>query len=231
MSDKSATPDFTPDQWSHVRALVEETLGNVKRWLDENREREQFIESLRRDDLQGVFPFTASESDLLISWLKRAGWTPEAEKIAACREKFRVEWKRSIKDEGPYRAQWLLVRFPVEEIQKVLERLLPSLQADNTGHSDDFTSVNWYGAHYTFAKGNPSEAVAVLWEAYEAGHSIHEKTIGAKIGSSTDDKFRLSKVFRKPKPEGGYEQHSAWGTMIQRGEERGCYRLAPPEPQ
>lgn len=95
-------------------------------------------------------------------------------------------------------------------------------------HSPDFTSVDWYGARYTFAKGNQARSVQALWEAWEAGgHSLTQETIGDRIRSAAD-RFELRTTFRRRKEEGGYEPHPAWGTMIQK-DGKGCYRLVSPE--
>ncbi|MHB1157675.1 MAG: hypothetical protein ACYC26_12680 [Phycisphaerales bacterium] len=77
-------------------------------------------------------------------------------------------------------------------------------------HSEDFTSVEWFGTRYDFAKGNQAESVRVLWTEWEkGGHSLSEKTIGEKIESSAEH-FRLVHVFRSK----DNKMHSAWGTMI-----------------
>ncbi len=95
-------------------------------------------------------------------------------------------------------------------------------------HSDDFTSVNWFGTRYYFTKGNQAETVKVLWEAWESGgHSLSQETIRARI-ESNDDRFRLSHVFRMKKKDGGYEQHPAWGSMIQEVT-KGSYHLVSPD--
>jgi len=95
-------------------------------------------------------------------------------------------------------------------------------------HSPDFTSVDWFGTRYTFAKGNQAESVRVLWEAWASGgHSLSQETIGDRIGS-TAARFELSKVFRRKTADGGYEPHPAWGTMIQQ-DSKGSYRLVPPK--
>ena len=97
-----------------------------------------------------------------------------------------------------------------------------------TTHSPDFTSVDWFGTRYTFAKGNQAESVRVLWEAWASGgHSLSQETIGNRIGS-TAGRFELAKVFRRRAAGGGYEPHPAWGTMI-RSDSKGSYRLTPPE--
>lgn len=95
-------------------------------------------------------------------------------------------------------------------------------------HSEDFTSVKWYGTRYTFTKGNQAESVQTLWEAWEqGGHTLSQETIRERINSA-DDHFQLAKVFRQHRKSGGYEKHPAWGTMIQQ-ETKGTYRLVPPE--
>jgi len=94
-------------------------------------------------------------------------------------------------------------------------------------HSPDFTSVNWFGTRYAFAKGNQAETVRLLWEAWEAGeHSLSQETIAERMESSATH-FALRKVFRQ-RVEGKYQPHPAWGTMI-RQERKGCYRLVPPD--
>ena len=96
-------------------------------------------------------------------------------------------------------------------------------------HSPDFTSVNWFGTRYTFTKGNQAESVRVLWEAWEKGrHSLSQETTREKIYSAAEKQFRLSHVFRRRLPNGGYGQHPAWGTMIKQAE-KGCYHLQPSE--
>lgn len=96
-------------------------------------------------------------------------------------------------------------------------------------HSPDFTSVDWYGTRYTFAKGNQARTVMVLWEVWKSGgHSLTQETIGERIDSSAN-RFELSKVFRRRKSVGrGYDPHPAWGTMIQQ-DGKGSYRLVSPE--
>ena len=55
-------------------------------------------------------------------------------------------------------------------------------------HSADFTSVNWFGTDYQFAKGLQAESVRVLLEAWEnKTSSLSEKTVGEKAGSSADN--------------------------------------------
>lgn len=102
-------------------------------------------------------------------------------------------------------------------------------EAADTSHSPDFASVNWYGTRYMFSKGNQSEAVRALWEAWEnGGHALKQETIAERIGSSGSSNFRLDHTFRKRSGDGKYETHPAWGTMIV-SEGKGCHRLAEPE--
>ena len=98
-------------------------------------------------------------------------------------------------------------------------------------HSADFTSFNWFGKEYRFARGNQAAAIRVLYEAYEAGeHSVHQETIREEIESAAESKFELRTVFRKRKSGGnGYDKHEAWGTLIQPGDRKGTFRLMPPE--
>lgn len=93
-------------------------------------------------------------------------------------------------------------------------------------HSLDFTSVSWFGTAYTFNKGQQSQAVRMLWEAWERGHTLAQATIAEAV-ESNDDHFQLSKVFRTAKPGGGYQPHPAWGTMIQ-SVGKGIFGLVPP---
>jgi len=102
-----------------------------------------------------------------------------------------------------------------------------AITAATPTHSDDFTSVNWFGTPYTFAKGLQAEAVRVLWEARDNGTPrLSEKTIGDKIGSA-NDQFRLEHVFKPTnKRTRKREAHPAWGTMIKRAG-KGIFALSP----
>jgi len=95
-------------------------------------------------------------------------------------------------------------------------------------HSDDFTSVNWFGTEYSFGKGLQAESVRALWAAWEnKTPSLSEKTIGEKAGSA-NDRFRLEHVFRPTnKGTGRRETHPAWGTMI-KSVGKGVFALSPP---
>ena len=81
-------------------------------------------------------------------------------------------------------------------------------------HNEEFTSVFWTdeaGDRKAFQfKGDAAEAVKVLWQAGLSGHSLRDREIGNRIGSSSVS-FRLEGVFRR-----GTEHHAAWMTMIKR---------------
>lgn len=111
------------------------------------------------------------------------------------------------------------------------EYVTPKKPAENSegelkvSHSPDFTSVNWYGKRYRFAKGNQARTVSVLWEAWEKGeHGLSQETVGERI-NSTAGRFEMRKTFRSKNTSGRFELHPAWGTMIQ-NDGKGCYRLA-----
>jgi hypothetical protein len=90
-------------------------------------------------------------------------------------------------------------------------------------HSDDFTSVVWYGTEYYFRRGMQADSVKALWAQWEKspGLGLHAGTILGLLDSSIErDRFRLPLVFR---------EHPAWGTMIVPAG-TGAYKLAaPPE--
>lgn len=123
--------------------------------------------------------------------------------------------------------------YPAEAREMGLPEPLPLPPPDRSdptkmpSHSEDFTSVNWYGTRYAFTKGSQAESIRVLWTAWEnGGHSLAQETIGSKIGSNATN-FELAKVFRRRRASGGYEPHPAWGTMIQQ-DTKGSYRLVSP---
>jgi len=96
--------------------------------------------------------------------------------------------------------------------------------ADNQqpSHSEDFTSVDWFGQRYEFSRGQQADCVKVLWEEWERGeHSLGQDTIAESIGTEAR-RFRLDHVFRLR--DGSRRMHPAWGTMIVRVSE-GVYRL------
>jgi hypothetical protein len=101
----------------------------------------------------------------------------------------------------------------------------PALPARPARHSDDFRSVHWYGADYTFT---PSQAacVKVLWRNWDNGTpEVGEDTVLTDVEVDAQAK-RLIDLFRDRKSESRY--HLAWGTMIVQGR-KGAYRLNPPE--
>jgi hypothetical protein len=76
-------------------------------------------------------------------------------------------------------------------------------------HSEDYSSVRWFGATYTFTK-TQARCIQKMWEEYEKGTSgLSEETLGVAAGSSAA-RFRLREVFRNKKSG----MHPAWGTMI-----------------
>lgn len=78
-------------------------------------------------------------------------------------------------------------------------------------HSDDFSSVVWYGVPYHFTATQAS-CVALLWAEWkkdpDAKLGLREKFIGEKISSSNEN-YRLMHTFRLKG-----KQHPAWRTMI-----------------
>jgi len=86
-------------------------------------------------------------------------------------------------------------------------------------HSDDFTSVVWFGEQYIFTAGHQAGAVRLLWEQWERGTpTLCQDTIAEDLGA--EGAFRLANVFRERRPVPGrmrrvkYAQHPAWGKMI-----------------
>jgi hypothetical protein len=90
-------------------------------------------------------------------------------------------------------------------------------------HSDDYSSVIWYGENYTFNAAQ-ARCVKMLWIEWKKspGSGLREKTVGEKIGSESNN-YRLVHTFRQNK-----KMHPAWGTMIHsRGD--GSFYLDKPE--
>lgn len=87
-------------------------------------------------------------------------------------------------------------------------------------HSEDFTSVDWFGQLHQFAKGRQAETVKALWREFEKrpGFGLSEKTIGAMVDSQADN-FRLEHVFRG---------HPTWRQFI-RPIAKGVFALVTPE--
>jgi hypothetical protein len=91
-------------------------------------------------------------------------------------------------------------------------------------HSEDFSSVYWYGEHYSFSRLQ-ARCVKVLWEAWTNGTpELHQATILDEAGSLRDQQ-RLAVIFRP---------HSAWRRMIVPGSRKGTFKLqtlsGPPDP-
>jgi hypothetical protein len=80
-------------------------------------------------------------------------------------------------------------------------------------HSEDYTSVVWFGRMYNFTK---TQALCIkhLWAEWgkSEGLGLSEKTIGEKIGSSADN-YKLKHTFRVKRNNKSC-QHPAWGKMI-----------------
>jgi|GEM_PF-5625413 len=99
----------------------------------------------------------------------------------------------------------------------------PECVKEQTSHSDDFTSVVWFGTRYSFTKGQQTEAIRALWEEWVSGkHTLSELTIAEKVGSANDH-FRLDHLFRDRERK----LHPAWKNMIQKAS-KGVYYLAEP---
>lgn len=89
-----------------------------------------------------------------------------------------------------------------------------ALASADPSHSADFTSVNWFGEKYTFAKGNQANTVKLLWHEWESGRGcLGQEAIGKKVGFEGLG-FRLSHVFRTRTAQNKLMPHPAWGTMI-----------------
>lgn len=92
----------------------------------------------------------------------------------------------------------------------------PSGNRKQVSHSDDFTSVCWFGKRYQFTMGQQAAAVRALWEAWATGgHSLSELTIGEKVDSGNDH-FRLIHVFRNRKGKGYHSvlRQLRWGLAV-----------------
>ena len=99
-----------------------------------------------------------------------------------------------------------------------------AMQHESISHSEDYTSVNWYGTAYTFSKGHQAEAIKALWAEWsKGGHGLSEKTVGEKIGSSSD-RYRLAHTFRMKNGK----PHPALGTMI-RSVGKGVFAICAPD--
>ena len=96
-------------------------------------------------------------------------------------------------------------------------------EEQSTRHSEDFTSVVWFGEQYQFNKGLQAASVKCLWKAWKNGTpSLSQETIGERSGSAASN-FRLAHVFRNLG-----KTHPAWGKMIVSAG-KGMFKLAEPE--
>lgn len=89
----------------------------------------------------------------------------------------------------------------VDSLQKMIERLNPER------HSDDFSTVRWYGHSFRF---NPTQAkvVELLWKARDNGTPyLRSRYLIEESGTNYD---RLDHVFRIGKTE----FHPCWRRMI-----------------
>lgn len=119
------------------------------------------------------------------------------------------------------KAAWVAAALKVDELLNDLQK------PKATSHSNDFSSVQWFGIHYTFSKGLQAECIKVLWEAWgQGGHSLSEQTIADKTGSA-NDRFRIFHVFNPTDRDGNRKPHPAWKKMIQPAG-KGQYRLVAP---
>ena len=122
------------------------------------------------------------------------------------------EWLQELRELAK-KAKKRVRRFLNTMSQKHQKKTAPNPEI--TEHSEDFTSVIWFGTNYEFNK-TQAKCVEILWKEWEKGKlSLSEKTIGEEIGSS-DENYKLKNTFRTKKRNkaGGYIMHPAWGKMI-----------------
>jgi len=87
--------------------------------------------------------------------------------------------------------------------------------SEHTGHSDDFRSMRWFGAPYSFTP-NQAAVMKVLYEHWVKGvPEIGQETLLLAIDPEAPPD-RLNMVFRN---------HPAWMKMIISGRTKGSYRL------
>jgi hypothetical protein len=83
-------------------------------------------------------------------------------------------------------------------------------------HSDDFRSVNWFGATYEFTP-NQAACVKVLWEHWKRGTPVvGDESLLQAVDPEAPPR-KLGDVFRSS---------MAWGTMIVAGDNKGTHRLS-----
>ncbi len=97
-------------------------------------------------------------------------------------------------------------------------------------HSEDYTSVIWFGARYEFTK-TQAACVKLLWAEWEKGGlALAEETVAEMIGSESSSfrlfhTFRMKKKSKMTKRVGKTTVHRTWGTMIVPAG-KGKFRLA-----
>ncbi len=167
----------------------------------------------------------------LIERLSKATYTPEltADEIARLRAHLETPPSEARLANDPVEAQRRRKLAAILEQNQKRPGSQKHLEQDeqDVSHAEGFTSVRWFGTDYDFSNGLQSAAVRILWEAWKnGGHSVTQETIRQRSGS-TARPFSLRRVFRNRLPNGKYEPHPAWGTMIQ-PTGKGCFKLAPP---
>lgn len=87
-------------------------------------------------------------------------------------------------------------------------------------HSQDFSSVHWFGTDYTFT-AMQADAVSEWWAAWKHGTpDVRDTTILTEVGAKSKKKASLHNIL---------SGHPAWGTMIIAGATKGTHRLQQPE--
>jgi hypothetical protein len=134
------------------------------------------------------------------------------------------EWAMS--SQGPVKVHDSM-QFPVMisgYIEQNFQALADLIEGFSSGeniinrHSDDFRSVLWYGLSYAFTKSQAA-CMKVLWRAWE---TKTPELDGLTVVTQADiAQVRLIDVFRSKG-----KSHSAWGTMIIKGQSKGAYRLS-----
>lgn len=94
-------------------------------------------------------------------------------------------------------------------------------------HSEDFTTVRWYGTQYTFRPGQQTRIVELLWKEWERKTRGLSRAKLAELLESNAQDFRVSHVFIDKRSR---KKHPAWNTLI-REVESGIYALVKPTPE
>jgi hypothetical protein len=110
----------------------------------------------------------------------------------------------------------------VEKLQgnKKIPESARSTSDPRARHSEDFTSVDWFGTRHTITSMQAA-CIAVLWKAWE-NHTpgLRQTTILDRAGSEMANK-------KKPSLAKLFEDNPAWGTMIVPvPEARGAYQMS-----